>query len=263
MFTCPPLRPLCPLRARTFYPSHLTRPPRPRRPLNNFNNVNKRPQVTCNSAPSVFAYPKPEEKKEGTAKAVATAVLSTTARTKAREARKEARKAGTARAPASPHGASSGGGALSRSDSAGSSGSPDGMEPPALERVTSYLSTTSYLSVDEPNKEAEAKTAKKEKEPTSFVMTNPSRLVPAQVSLIALQSGELRYLPVLAGPTSSSSSSSSSAVPSAGRRAVAGIVMLRDLFPDLPEDVVPVTRVALGQEEEAPLPAPFEWNPNE
>jgi len=139
------------------------------------------------------------------------------------------------------------------------------MEPPALERVTSYLSTTSYLSVDEPNKEAEAKAAKKEKEPTSFVMTNPSRLVPAQVSLVTLQSTELRYVPVLSGPSSSSSSSSttSSSAPSACRRAVAGIVMLRDLFPELPEDVIPVTRVALGQEEEAPLPAPFEWNPNE
>ena len=141
------------------------------------------------------------------------------------------------------------------------------MEPPALERVTSYLSTTSYLSVDEPNKEAEAKAAKKEKEPTSFVMTNPSRLVPAQVSLVTLQSTELRYVPVLSGPSSSSSSSSSAAAaavaPLAGRRAVAGIVMLRDLFPELPEDVIPVTRVALGQEEEAPLPAPCEWNPNE
>lgn len=57
-------------------------------------------------------------------KLVATAVLSTTARAKAREARKEANAKRAAKGP---------------------------MElesGPALERVTSHLSTTSYLSLD-------------------------------------------------------------------------------------------------------------------
>jgi hypothetical protein len=45
--------------------------------------------VQCNAPPSMFAYPKVEEKKEDEKKTVATAVLSTTARAKAREARKE------------------------------------------------------------------------------------------------------------------------------------------------------------------------------
>jgi 26S proteasome regulatory subunit N2 len=47
--------------------------------------------VQCNAPPSMFAYPKVEEKKEDEKKVVATAVLSTTAKAKAREARKEVR----------------------------------------------------------------------------------------------------------------------------------------------------------------------------
>lgn len=80
-------------------------------------------EVTCNAPPTMFAYPKVEEKKVDEKKLVTTAVLSTTARAKAREARKEAKKLGR-------------------------QSSHDSMEPIPLERVTSHLSTTSYLSVE-------------------------------------------------------------------------------------------------------------------
>lgn len=79
-------------------------------------------QVTCNAPPSMFAYPKIEEKKEDEKKLVATAVLSTTAKAKAREARREAKKTGKTMSMDS--------------------------EGPAMERVTSHLSNTSYLSLD-------------------------------------------------------------------------------------------------------------------
>ena len=81
-------------------------------------------EVTCNAPPSMFAYPKIEEKKEDEKKLVATAVLSTTARAKAREARKEAKK-------------------LGRQPSLDSE-----LAPIPLERVHSHLSTTSYISID-------------------------------------------------------------------------------------------------------------------
>jgi 26S proteasome regulatory subunit N2 len=201
--------------------------------------------VTCHSAPSQFAYPKPEEKKEGPAKPVATAVLSTTARVKAREARKEARKL------VGGGGSPSGKGASAAKSGAGAgagaaAGEGEGLEAPALERVTSYLSTTSYLSLDEPKEKEEAKQTKKEKEPSSFSLANPSRLTIAQAPKVTLQEGQ-RYLPV------------------SSKRALTGIVMLTDRYPDLPEEVTKVGRVGLGgpEEEEAEAPAPFEWNPSE
>jgi hypothetical protein len=39
--------------------------------------------------------------------------------------------------------------------------------------------------------------------------------------------------------------------------------MLMDQDPSLPEDVVKIERVALGQVEEAEPFEPFEWDPNE
>lgn len=150
----------------------------------------------------MFDYPKVEEKKSDEKKHVATAVLSTTAKAKAREARKEAKKLG--RAPSQ--------------DAASSAGPiPDAIP---LERVHSHLSTISYLSIEEKGPVEEVKpAAKKEREPTSFVLNNPARLVPAQsrfVSLIANQ----RYEPVF-------------------RRSVpTGIVVLLDTDPTAPEDVV-------------------------
>jgi hypothetical protein len=52
-------------------------------------------------------------------------------------------------------------------------------------------------------------------------------------------------------------------VPVDHRLVPAGIVMLMDTDPDAPEEVTKVERVALGQEEEADAPEPFDWNPND
>lgn len=85
-------------------------------------------EAVCNAPPSMFAYSSVEEKKEDDQKQVTTAVLSTTVRAKAREARKEAKKlGGSGRQTAM---------AL------------DLLNEVLLERVSSHLSTTSYLSVE-------------------------------------------------------------------------------------------------------------------
>ncbi len=171
--------------------------------------------VTCNCPASMFAYPKADEKKEDDKKLVATAVLSTTARAKAREAHKDKRA---------------------------KVGKDSGLEAPGLQRVESYMSTASGMSVEE---KAEEPKPKKEKEPSTFELTNPSRLIPSQRRFIQLISNNLqRYQPV-------------------DKRSVpAGIVMLIDSDPSAPQNVAKVERIQLGQtEEEAAAPEPFEWDP--
>ena len=134
------------------------------------------------------------------------------AKAKAREARRDARRLGKVE------------------------GVPDG---PGLERVISHLSTASYLSIEEVGKEVKQK---KEKEPSSFTLSNPGRLTPLQVRFISLQAPQhQRYAPV-----------SKRAKPS-------GIVMLADANPSAEEVVCKVERILVG-EEEAPAPEPFVWN---
>jgi len=207
--------------------------------LNQDLNIPKDFELMCMAPPSMFAYPKIEEKKEDEKKLIATAVLSTTAKAKAREARKEARK-------------------LGRQNSLDSTGVPS--EGPTLERTTSLMSTASYLSIEEVKQPlaegADGGKAKKEKEPSFFTLTNPCRLVPAQVRFVTLQGSGLghghghghghgqRYYPVRR------------------RAAPSGIVMLIDSDPSSANDnVEKVERIALGQEEEADCPEPFEWDP--
>lgn len=173
--------------------------------------------VTCSCPPSMFAYPKVDEKKGDDKKLIATAVLSTTARAKAREAHKDRHK---------------------------KMGASGGMEAPGLQRTESYLSTASGMSVEEKTEEVKAKV---EKEPHSFSVTNPSRLIPSQRRFIQLMTDSAqRYTPV-------------------DKRSVpAGIVMLIDNDPTAPQNVTKVERVQLGQaEEEAAAPEPFEWNPSD
>mmetsp|Transcript_4442 Transcript_4442/g.6808 ORF Transcript_4442/g.6808 Transcript_4442/m.6808 type:complete len:1006 (-) Transcript_4442:79-3096(-) len=190
--------------------------------------------VQCAAPPSMFAYPKREEKKEDKREKVVTAVLSTTAKSRAREARKEAKKLG--RHP-------------SRDGSVGGPGTPTAAALPdgaPLERVTSHLSTTSYLSVEERHADAVVnEPKKKEREASSFILSNPDRVVPIQVPYITVLDGQ-RYMPV-------------------DHRMVhpSGIVMLMDSDPESPEDVAKVELVALGQEEEAEPPEPFRWRPGD
>lgn len=193
--------------------------------LNKDFNIPKNFSVKCSAPPSMFAYPKIEEKKEDKREKVVTAVLSTTVKSRARDQRKEARKSGRS---------------LSRENSM-SSGLNDA---PGLERVTSHLSTASYLSIEEKGPEPE-EPKKKEREPSSFVLSNPDRQLPTQNRFISVVEGQ-RYVPVdsrMVHPT--------------------GIVVLMDSDPTAPEDVTSVERVMLGQEEEATAPEPFRWRPGD
>lgn len=98
------------------------------------------------------------------------------------------------------------------------------------------------------HQEPKSPNVKKEKEPTSFAVTNPSRVIPAQVRFLSAQQSQTqRYRPV--------------DLVRASRPF--GIVMLVDSDPAAPEDVVTVERVALGAGEEAEAPEPFEWDPND
>eukprot|EP00607_Mallomonas_marina_P007851 CAMPEP_0182420384 /NCGR_PEP_ID=MMETSP1167-20130531/5139_1 /TAXON_ID=2988 /ORGANISM="Mallomonas Sp, Strain CCMP3275" /LENGTH=775 /DNA_ID=CAMNT_0024596253 /DNA_START=862 /DNA_END=3189 /DNA_ORIENTATION=- len=192
--------------------------------LNNDFDMPQGFTVRCNAAESMFAYPKVEEKKEDKKEKVVTAVLSTTARAKAREAKKEARKHGR-------HGG------VLESGSAPTSPSPDKDKEPT--RANSIASTDDAEKMDV---EDTPRVFKKEKEPGSFTLTNPARVIPSQVRYISLLSSQRN-------------------VPVGKKRPPTGIVMLQDTDPEAHQDVTKVERVALGQDEEADPPQPFEWSP--
>jgi hypothetical protein len=44
---------------------------------------------------------------------------------------------------------------------------------------------------------------------------------------------------------------------------LSGIIILNDDEPELPEEVLKVEKISLGQTEIAPTFEPFEWDPNE
>jgi len=210
--------------------------------LNADLNMPKSFALLCSAPPSTFAYLKWEEKKEEEKKPMATAVLSTAAKAKAREAKKDAKKHGVAGRQISSQ--------MSVDDVAKDKDKDLGLGGIPLERVTSRLSTTSYLSVDADPKAtlaAAAEKAKKVREPTSFTVSNITRVVPAQCKFLSLPPDQ-RYRPVRGGH----------------RAALAGILLLRDALPGENEEVVKVEKLGAFQEAEmAPAPAPFEWDPND
>lgn len=186
----------------------------------------------CAARPSAFAYPKKlEEKKEEKKERVITAVLSTTAKAKAREAKK---KAGD-----DPHHMDV------DSASAATGGAGGGV---AESKVSEDIKEAGAAGEEdkEKDKDEEAAAAEKkaaEPEPTSFMLGNPARVTQAQESVVSfLLDADQRYVPVrrYSKPT--------------------GIIVLLDRQPGEPEDVADVESPPLeGEEEEAEVPAPFEW----
>lgn len=253
-------------------------------------------QVRCSAPPSVFAYPVAETKKEDEKKFIAKAVLSITAKAEAREARKEAKK----QSGLSPKNSPSKNIPLSRTNSnmeiSSNSSSPDKLgntlpeesSGPALERVHSHMSATSYISMEEVGSKTKTNTRvdekenpiekKKEKEATSFLLNNPSRVTVAQVKYISTLSTTNNYdsdttksdnkadsdgtlSPVHYQPIKEMFSQSDG-----HNTAPVGIVMLLNTDPTKSEEVMQVEVIALGAggvEEEATPPMDFEWDPNE
>lgn len=165
--------------------------------------------ILCNSKPSQFAYPKKlEEKKEEKKVRVETVMLSTTANKVAREARKKAKTDGTT-----------------------------DMEVEETEKMEEK-------EAEEEKKDEEKMKKKREPEPTSFKVSNPSRVTHTQ-SKVCVFTDDQRYRPIL--PTTKPM----------------GVIMLTDTTPDAEEeeDFGAVLAPSMEPEGELPPPEPFEWTP--
>ena len=170
-------------------------------------------EVVCNSKPSAFAYPKKlEEKKEEKKKRVETVTLSITAKEKARQARKRAKEEG--------------------------SGDAMDVEEKTEEKAEGEMAV-------EKEEVPEKKTKKKrEPEPTSFRISNPSRVTTAQSQLCDFDMTQ-RYRPIRV------------------EEKPFGVVILTDSTPGEAEDLGAVKAPSLEPEGECAPPEPFEWTPPE
>jgi len=167
--------------------------------------------LKCNCKQSLFSYPKKlKAKKEEKKERVKTAVLSTTAKNKARLARK-----------------------------AKENGEDDNMDI-----------STSELKKDEekmeeekePQKSDSSEDEKKVPEASSYILSNPSRLTPSQISFISYDR-ENRYHPVDLDHKG-------------------GIIVLQDLTPNEPEEIIEFNDdFNNGEDGDYEIPEPFEWIP--
>lgn len=194
----------------------------------------KKFEIVCNSKPSVYAYPKKlEEKKEEKKKRVETVALSTTAKNKARLARKRAKEEAES-------GEGEGEGATMDVDkNEEGEAKEDGADKDG--KAAEGMDVDGDDGKAEEAKDEEAKPKKKrEPEPTSFRLANPTRITTAQAEVCAFDLDQ-RYRPVRPEETPY------------------GVVMLTDSTPGEDEDLGAVKTPA--QEEEADPPEAFEWTP--
>lgn len=179
-------------------------------------------EVVCNSKPSTFAYPKKlEEKKEEKKKRVETVTLSITAKEKARQARKRAKE-----------------------ENAGSSS--DAMDVENAEDKTDEKKAEGKSDGDGDQATVpEKKTKKKrEPEPTSFRISNPSRVTTAQSQECEFDMTQ-RYRPIRV------------------EEKPFGVIILMDSTPGEAEDLGAVKAPSLEPDGECAPPEPFEWTPPE
>lgn len=161
--------------------------------------------MICNAKPSAYAYPKKlEEKKEEKKKRVETVTLSTTAKEKARIARKRLKEGGSA------------------------------MD---IEEVKEEKDEK------QDGEEEEKKVKKKrEPEPTSFRVGNPSRITTAQSAVCEFDLSQ-RYRPIRPDEKPF------------------GVIILTDSTPGEAEDLGAVKAPSLEPEGECAPPEPFQWTP--
>ena len=161
-----------------------------------------------------------EEKKEEKKKRVETVALSTTAKEKARQARKRAK-------------GGEGGAAMDvdkeeeKTDSKDAAGDEKGEK----------------MEVDKEEEEKKPK-KKREPEPTTFRVGNPSRITVAQSRVCEFDLGQ-RYRPIRPEETP------------------LGVIILTDSTPGEAEDLGAVKAPSLEPEGECAPPEPFEWTPPE
>ncbi|CAH1781068.1 unnamed protein product [Owenia fusiformis] len=198
------------------------------------NSELKMPKVEfrSNAKPSTYAYPANlEEKKDKKGEKVSTAVLSITAKQKKKEA--------AAKSSAS-----------TSKDGAVASTSKDTTEKMEIDDEKKDASTEKgkdQAKTDDKDKEEEKEVKEKEKkkpEPTSEMLTNPARVMQAQLKVIT-NPEDARYTTLK--PLN-----------------VGGIIMLRDTKPTEKEDLIEMV-AAMGpksendDEAEPDPPEPFEW----
>jgi 26S proteasome regulatory subunit N2 len=185
-------------------------------------------EFVSNTKPSMFDYPPMTEVKTAAApKKVATAILSTTAKTKARK--KESKKEEGEKMDV----------VKEEGDSKGDS---KGDKKDAMEDGEKAEKKAADEGVEGVIKEGD-KDGKKEKEPSTTMLANPARVLPAQKKYVAMPAGS-RYEPV--------------------SKKLWGMVLLRDLKPneavELVEVTVPATvQAEVKEEDEPPPPEPFEY----
>ena len=178
-------------------------------------------EIQCNSKPSVFAYPKRlEEKKEKEKKRVETVTLSTTAKNKARLARKKAKEA----------------------EEDGTDAMDVDEKKEESKEGEEKKEDGDKMDVDGEDGEKKPEKKKREPEPTSFRISNPSRITKAQAELCAFDLNQ-RYRPILP------------------EERVSGVIMLTDSTPGEEEDLGAVKPPSMEVEGEADPPEPFEWAP--
>ena len=167
--------------------------------------------LKCNCKQSLFSYPKKlKAKKEEKKERVKAAVLSTTAKNKARLARK-----------------------------AKENGDEDNMD---ISTSESKKEEEKMMEEEKEKKEKDENTEgeKKVPEPSSFILANPSRLTPSQISFISYDMGN-RYHPV--------------DIDHKG-----GIVVLQDTTPNETEEIIEFNDdFNNGEDGDYEIPEPFEW----
>lgn len=180
-------------------------------------------EVQCNAKPSMFAYPKRlEDKKEEAKKRVETVTLSTTAKNKAREMRKK--KGDEIEGESDTN-------VVKKGDGDSSKMSVD--EIPTEQKKMDLDTNETAAPVEE------KKRKRREQEPSTHVLTNPSRVTSSQIDFCAFDSKQ-RYAPI-------------------NKQRPSGVIMLRDLTPGEEEDVGKVK--SPSAENEADPPESFEWAP--
>jgi len=172
--------------------------------------------ILCETKPSVFAYPKRlEEKKEEKKKRVETVTLSTTAKNKARLARKRAKEEAT-----------------------------DAMDVDVKKDEEEKNKEESKDEASAAAATEEKKKKRREPEPTSYVISNPSRITSPQSDYCIFTTNQ-RYTPIRpdAKPI--------------------GVVILTDGTPEVEEedDLGDAVKAPTSDEDEGDMPEPFEWAP--
>ncbi|KAL7535862.1 hypothetical protein ACHAXR_006778 [Thalassiosira sp. AJA248-18] len=186
----------------------------------------KKFEIVCNAKPSAFAYPKKlEEKKEEKKKRVETVALSTTAKNKARLARKKAKED-----------AGDGEGEDAAMDVDKKDDEAEGTTKEGVKKDES-------MDVDGNEGTEEKKPKKKrEPEPTTFRISNPSRITTSQSSVCAFDLSQ-RYRPIRPEETQPY-----------------GVIMLTDSTPGEEDEELGAVKTP-AQEDEADPPEAFEWTP--